>query len=78
MLHELIANDPRVLEYTLNFIQHGWFISAEKRHPLPPVSAADAPRRQRPANHPGRSGTEVNGTLSGGLSQHGRERCEAF
>ncbi len=34
MLHELIANDPRVLDDTLNFIQHGWFVAADQKHPL--------------------------------------------
>lgn len=53
MLHELIANDPRVLEYTLNFIEHGWFISAEKRHPLPLAPATDARRATTASKPPG-------------------------
>ncbi len=42
MLHELLANDPRVLKYTLNFIQHGYFVSADKKHPLTEDAANDA------------------------------------
>jgi pimeloyl-ACP methyl ester carboxylesterase len=34
MLHELIANDPRVLDYTLHFLQEGCFVSPEKRQPI--------------------------------------------
>ncbi len=56
MLHELIANDPRVLDYTLHFLQHGWFVSAEQRRPIPlRVAAADqaVPAGTLP-NHNGR------------------------
>ena len=34
MLHEFIANDPRVFDYTLRFLQEGYFVSPEKRQPI--------------------------------------------
>lgn len=34
MLHELIANDPRVFDHTLRFFQQGCFISPELREPI--------------------------------------------
>lgn len=33
--HALLVNDRQVLEYAVSFLEHGYFISAAKRHPLP-------------------------------------------
>ncbi len=38
VLHSFIMNDDRVLEYTLRFVQHGHFVSAEERKPIAPLS----------------------------------------
>lgn len=46
-LHELIANDPRVLNYTLHFLQDGCFISPEERNPIEPKMVAE---RATPGN----------------------------
>ena len=34
MFHELIANDPRVFDYTANFLQSGAFVSPDRRQPV--------------------------------------------
>ena len=34
MLHELIANDPRVFDYTLRFVRDGYFVSPQQRQPI--------------------------------------------
>jgi pimeloyl-ACP methyl ester carboxylesterase len=34
MLHELIANDPRVFQYTAHFLQDGSFIARDQRQPI--------------------------------------------
>ena len=39
-LHELIANDSRVFDYTLRFLQDGCFISPEERNPIEPKVVA--------------------------------------
>ncbi len=36
-VHTLIMDHPSVQEYTLKFLQYGYFISKEKRHPIPAV-----------------------------------------
>lgn len=35
VLHSFMMNDPTVLKYTLEFLEHGYFVSAETRHPIP-------------------------------------------
>jgi len=56
-LHELIANDPRVFDYTLRFLTAGYFVSPQQkrgipRAPLPEGGANPGPRepagRRRP------------------------------
>lgn len=42
-LHSFIMDHPLVREYTLRFLQHGYFISAEARHPLPVPPAPGSP-----------------------------------
>jgi pimeloyl-ACP methyl ester carboxylesterase len=39
VLHTLMMDDPRVQQYTLRFLQHGYFVSEDNRHPIGP----DAP-----------------------------------
>ena len=34
VLHTFFMDDPKVQKYTLRFLQHGYFIAADKRHPL--------------------------------------------
>ena len=34
MIHSFIMDNPKVQQYVLCFLQHGYFISAAKRHPL--------------------------------------------
>jgi len=34
VLHSLLVNDARVLRYTLRFLQHGHFVSADRRQPV--------------------------------------------
>jgi pimeloyl-ACP methyl ester carboxylesterase len=34
VIHSLMMDDARVHEYTLRFLQHGYFVSPEARHPL--------------------------------------------
>ena len=46
-LHEFIANDPRVFDYTLRFLQDGYFISPEERNPIEPKVVAG---RAKPGN----------------------------
>ncbi len=38
VIHQMITSDARVLEATLRFLDHGHFISADRRHPIPFVS----------------------------------------
>jgi hypothetical protein len=33
--HTLLMRNRQVLEYTLRFLEHGWFLSPEKRQPIP-------------------------------------------
>ena len=40
-LHEWIANDPRVFDYTLRFLEDGYFISPEERNPIRPKMIAE-------------------------------------
>jgi pimeloyl-ACP methyl ester carboxylesterase len=35
VLHSFMMNDPTVLKYTLQFLEHGYFVSAATRNPLP-------------------------------------------
>jgi pimeloyl-ACP methyl ester carboxylesterase len=42
-VHELIANDPRVFDYTLRFLSAGYFVSAENRKAIPLESVAQRP-----------------------------------
>ena len=46
-LHELIANDSRVFDYTLRFLEDGYFISLEERNPIQPKVVAG---RETPGN----------------------------
>ena len=39
-LHEFIANDPRVFDYTLHFLQDGCFISPDRKNPIQPEVVA--------------------------------------
>jgi pimeloyl-ACP methyl ester carboxylesterase len=47
-VHELIAHDPRVLDYTLAFLDHGYFVSlADKRGiPRDPLAERSTPDRR--------------------------------
>ncbi len=45
-LHELIANDPRVFDYTLRFLQEGYFVAADARQPIPPTALVQRPDRR--------------------------------
>jgi pimeloyl-ACP methyl ester carboxylesterase len=40
MIHELIANDPRVFDYTLRFLRDGCFVSPGQERPVRPEVAA--------------------------------------
>ncbi len=42
-MHELIANDPRVFDYTLRFLNDGYFVSLADRQALPLESIAERP-----------------------------------
>ncbi len=42
VLHTLMMDDRKVQEYTLRFLQHGYFISQQERHPLGPEVAGHA------------------------------------
>ena len=33
-IHMLLMDDPTVIQYTLRFLQHGYFISPQQRQPL--------------------------------------------
>lgn len=44
-LHTFIMDHPLVRQYTLRFLQQGYFISAEARHPLPARPEAASPPR---------------------------------
>ncbi len=44
-LHTFIMDHPRVREYTLRFLQRGYFISEEARQPLAAQPEAEGPRR---------------------------------
>jgi len=35
VIHSFIMDDPRVQEYTLRFLEKGYFVSEEARHPIP-------------------------------------------
>jgi pimeloyl-ACP methyl ester carboxylesterase len=43
MLHELIANDPRVFAYALRFLEDGCFVSLDQRQPIRQASTANRP-----------------------------------
>jgi pimeloyl-ACP methyl ester carboxylesterase len=34
VLHPLLPTDPKVMQYTLSFLQHGYFVSEDKRAPV--------------------------------------------
>ena len=34
VLHPLLPADPRVMNYTLSFLQNGYFVSADQREPV--------------------------------------------
>ncbi len=38
VLHSLMMNDPRVEQYTLSFLKHGYFTSPADRHPIVPAA----------------------------------------
>jgi len=38
-LHGMIMDDAKTREYVLRFLKHGYFVSADKRHPLPREAA---------------------------------------
>lgn len=40
-VHEFMAHDPHVLDYTQNFLLHGYFVSADRRQPIPRDSLAE-------------------------------------
>jgi pimeloyl-ACP methyl ester carboxylesterase len=44
VIHSLMMNDRTVMEYTLRFLRHGYFISAEARRPIPPADTAQIAR----------------------------------
>lgn len=50
-LHELIANDPRVFDYTLRFLTAGYFVSLEQRHGIPRTPLAE--RGSNPGSNEG-------------------------
>ena len=35
VLHMTMMNDPKVQEYTLRFLEYGYFIADEQRQPIP-------------------------------------------
>jgi hypothetical protein len=39
--HAFVPLQERVQRYTLNFLDHGWFESADQRHPLEPVGGGN-------------------------------------
>jgi hypothetical protein len=41
VIHTTIMDDKRVQEYTLRFLESGYFLSEEKRSPIPPDAAPD-------------------------------------
>lgn len=41
VLHPFNMNDAKVQEYTVRFLQEGYFIAADKRHPLPDSGAPE-------------------------------------
>jgi hypothetical protein len=40
VVHTLMMDDPKVQQYTLRFLKHGFFISEDQRHPLGPEQPA--------------------------------------
>ena len=38
VIHTLMMDDPTVQQYTLRVSEHGYFIAAERRQPIPRVS----------------------------------------
>lgn len=40
-VHEFMAHDPNALDYTQNFLRHGYFVSADQRQPIPRDSLAE-------------------------------------
>ncbi|MBI3838318.1 MAG: hypothetical protein HY288_10355 [Planctomycetia bacterium] len=42
VLHTLMMDDPKVQQYTLRFLKHGYFVSEDGRHPLGPQELAPA------------------------------------
>ena len=43
-VHEFIANDPRIFDYTLRFLQAGYFVSLDQRQSIPRGVLADRDR----------------------------------
>jgi pimeloyl-ACP methyl ester carboxylesterase len=52
VVHPLTMFDATVKEYTDNFLEHGYFISEEKRHPLPPPPPPNPAAPNPPAPAP--------------------------
>ena len=46
-VHEFIANDPRVFNYTLSFLNDGYFVAADRRQPISRDPIADQRRTRR-------------------------------
>ena len=44
VLHGLIMDDPKVREYTLRFLWHGYLVAADERQPIPREPANGRPR----------------------------------
>ncbi len=42
VVHTLMMDDPKVQQYALRFLKHGFFISQDQRHPLGPQELAPA------------------------------------
>ena len=42
-VHELIAHDPRVFDYTLSFLEAGYFVAENSRHAIPVETIASPP-----------------------------------
>jgi pimeloyl-ACP methyl ester carboxylesterase len=47
-VHELIAHDPRVLDYTLTFLQHGYFVSLADKRGIPRDPLGERPIHRHP------------------------------
>jgi hypothetical protein len=49
VIHSFMMNDETVLEYTLRFLEHGYFVSAEARRPIAREGDDDLARGAKPA-----------------------------